>query len=128
MTETETKRKSPETRATPMAKLVFVEPLPVPDAYAEQFAITKPRMAEGEGRLSSRNTKLAKEMVERVPRDRHWYVTAICYSSGEASGMASHISRGGYGRGVQVAHGLIPNANKRGMGREHAVLLNRHNS
>lgn len=62
-------------------------------------------------------------MVERVPVDGHWYLTAICYSSGEASGMASHISRGGYGRKVQVAHGPIPNANKRGMGREHVVLL-----
>jgi hypothetical protein len=42
--------------------------------------------------------------------------------------LASHISRGGYVRNIQVAHGLIANGNKHGLGREHAVLLNRRSS
>jgi hypothetical protein len=45
------------------------------------------------------------------------------YSHGQATSLASHIGRGGYGKGVQVASGPIPNKNKRGSGREHAVLL-----
>ena len=67
-------------------------------------------------------------MVERVPGDSGWYLAAICYSQGQATALASHIARGGYGRNVQVAHGPIPNANKRGMGREHAVLLKRRSA
>jgi len=67
-------------------------------------------------------------MVERVPGDSGWHLAAICYSQGQATALASHIARGGYGRNVQVAHGPIPNANKRGMGREHAVLLKRRSA
>jgi hypothetical protein len=67
------------------------------------------------------------------PRPRRWSRafplteggTAICYSHGEATALSSHISRGGYGGGVEIACGRIPNKNKRGSGREHAVLLRR---
>jgi hypothetical protein len=106
-----------------MGQLVFDEPLPLPDGYAEQFRHASTRMAEGEGRLEERATPLAKAMVERVPADGKWYLAAIAYSAGQATAHASHISRGGYGRDVQVRHGLIPNANERGMRREHGVLL-----
>jgi hypothetical protein len=123
MSETDTKRRSPEVRSAPMAMLVFDEPLPLPDAYAERFTVSRPRMAEGEGRLAERTTPLAGAIVERVPRDGGWYLSAICYSAGQATALASHISRGGYGQGVQVAQGPVPNANRRGMKREHAVLL-----
>jgi hypothetical protein len=124
MSETEIRRKSPETRRTPLGQLVFDEPVPLPDAYAERFQTSRPK-EQGAGRLAGRETPLAGGMGERVPSDGSWYLAAICYSQGQATSLASHISRGGYGRNVQVAHGLIPNANKRGMGREHAVLLKR---
>ena len=124
MSATETKRKSPEVRQQPMAQLVFEEPLPLPDAYAEQFTLTSPRMIAGE-HLAERATPLARGMVERVPQDGNWYLVAIAYSSGQSTALASHISRGGYGDNVHVRHGLVLNANKRGMGREHAVLLRR---
>jgi hypothetical protein len=116
-------RKSPEIRLTPFQTLVFDEPLPLPDTYAERFKTSRPK-AEG-GRLAGRETPLVGAMVERVPSDGRWYLSAICYSPGQATALSSHITRGGYGRNVQMAHGLIPNANKRGMGREHAVLLKR---
>jgi hypothetical protein len=125
MSDTATKRRSPEVRSAPMAMLVFDEPLPLPDAYAERFALARPRMSQGEGRLPERKTPLAEAMVERVPADGRWYLSAICYSPGQATALSSHISRGGYGRNVQVAQGPIPNANRRGMKREHAVLLKR---
>jgi hypothetical protein len=120
----EPQRKSPEVRLTPFAMLVFDDPLPLPDEYAERFKTSRPK-EQGAGRLAGRETPLAGAMVERVPSDGRWYLAAICYSPGQATSVASHVSRGGYGRNVQVAHGLIPNAHKGGMGREHAVLLKR---
>jgi hypothetical protein len=123
MSTVEGQRKSPEVRLTPMAMLVFEDPLPLPAPYAERFATSRPKLAPGGGHLDERKTPGVQAMVERVPADACGYLAAICYSSGQATALASHISRDGYGRGVQVAHGPIPNANKRGMNREHAVLL-----
>lgn len=48
MATVEQQRKSPEYRHAPMSKLVFDEPLPVPDAYAERFAISQPKEQGGE--------------------------------------------------------------------------------
>lgn len=82
-------------------------------------------MPDKVGRIEERKTPLAQAMVEGVPSDGSWYLAAICYSSGEATALSSHISRGAYAVGVQTAIGLMQNKNKRGSGREHAVLLKR---
>lgn len=118
-------RKSPETRLSPLRMLVLDRPWPTPDEYAEQFRQARPR-DDGGGELGKRETPLARAMVEGVPVDGHWYLAAICYSQGQATALASHISRGGYGRNVHVARGEMGNKGKQDGDREQwAVLLKR---
>ena len=68
-------------------------------------------------------------MVEDVPTDGCWYLAAICYSQGQATALASHISRGGYGKNVLVARGEMGHKAKAEGDREHwAILLKRTRS
>ena len=119
-TSPEPQRKSPEYRSVPMSKLVLDPPIRVPTTFAEHFSRRQP--SAGSGKLDERRTPPAQEMVDGVPGDGHWYLAAICYSQGEATALSSHIARGAYGK-AEVATGQVPNKNKRGMQREHVVLL-----
>ena len=103
-------RKSPETRREPLHTLVPDPPLQVSDEYAEQFRQAKPRKDEPAD-LTKRDTPLARGMVRDVPADGSWYLAAICFSPRQATALSSHISRGGYGTGVSVARGPMPNKN-----------------
>ncbi|HLK14114.1 MAG TPA: hypothetical protein VKT78_04860 [Fimbriimonadaceae bacterium] len=119
--ETEPKRKSPEVRLEPLRKIVLPSPVRMPGAFAEQFKPSTPR--GGNGDLSKRSTPGARRMVERVPPDDRWYLVAITFSPGETTALASHISRGGYGSGVSVRRGPMPNENRANDGREPWCLL-----
>jgi hypothetical protein len=111
-------------RREPLRKWVLDPPVPLPDELAEPLRVSRPRR-DG-GRLDERKTPLAAAMVDGVPADGRWYLTAVCYSSGEATALASGISRGQYGYGLDVARGLWGDKNSRGSSREHfAVLLRR---
>jgi hypothetical protein len=124
-TTAERQRRSPEYRHTPLRKLVLDPPLKVPDSYLSQIGARQPKPRERAGRLAERSTPLGQEMVEGVPADGRWYLAAICYSSGEATSLCSHINRAGYGAGVEASSALVPNKNKHGMKREHVVLVRR---
>lgn len=112
----EPRRKSPEVRREPLRQIVLPVPLPVPDEYADQFTRSVPGSSESD--LEKRKTPLVGAMVRRVPFDGRWYLVAIAFSSGQATAMASHISRGGYGIGVSVRRGPMPNENRANVGRE----------
>jgi hypothetical protein len=105
--------------------LVLDPPLKLPDTYAERLVKSRPKMVEGAGSIDGRRTPLAKALVDGVPKDGSWYLAGICYSQGQATALSSHISRGAYASSVETAVGPIPNKNKRGLNREHAVLLKR---
>lgn len=114
-------RKSPEVRREPLRKWVPDPPFIASDELAGRLHVSRPRM-DG-GRLDERKTPLAQAMVEGVPTDGQWYLAAVCYSSGEATALASAISRGQYARGVEVACGLWGDRAKKANSREHYVVL-----
>lgn len=81
-----------KTRLAPLRKFVPRPPCLVSDEFAVHFKKSEPE--DKAGRLAERTTPLARAMVEGVPKDSRWYLAALCYSSGEATSLASGISRG----------------------------------
>jgi hypothetical protein len=116
------KRKSPEVRREPLRKIVPDFRVGASDEDVQRlFTVSEARGIEAE--LAKRETPLARGMVDDVPADGAWYLAAICFSQGEATALASHIARGGYGGGVSVARGPMPNKNKHTGSREPWCLL-----
>jgi hypothetical protein len=106
MTTVEPRRKSPETRLAPVRKVSLVPPLPLREEAIEQFRIARPRMPDA-GKVRDRATPAARAIAEGIPSDGTWYLAAICFSHGEATSLASHISRGAYGSGFDAACGVL---------------------
>jgi hypothetical protein len=121
--QTDRKRKSPEYRLDPLRKWVPKPPIPVKDEYAELFPRSRPRADASGPSMENRRTPVGQAMVDDVPEDGCWYLAAVCYSSGERSAMAGHISRGGYAPNVEVRSGVAGNGHNVGSQREHHVVL-----
>lgn len=121
--ETERKRKSPEYRLDPLRKWVPKPPIAVTDEYAELFTLSRPRAETSGASVKSRKTPVGQAMVDDVPEDGCWYLAGVCYSSGERSALAGHISRGGYAPNVEVRSGVAGNGHALGSQREHHVVL-----
>lgn len=85
-------------------------PVPVSNRWVEcNCVIAKPRSVEYSGHLEERSSQLPKEMIERLLGNRfwfiheQWYLVAITRSKGQATALASHVSRGGYSHDLQIA-------------------------